>query len=110
MALQIISCKRKTGTFQGKQYDNFNLICADYLSENASLIFGPDMEALKLKADTFMTALGRNFAALGDKFKTATVRDIEGMLITPIYNKFGNCVDFVLAVDAAPPEKAAAGK
>ncbi len=110
MALQIISCKRKTGIFQGKPYDKFNLVCVDYLSTNASLIFGPDMEELKIKADNFMTALGRNFAALGDKYKGATVRDLEGMLITPHYNKFGQCIDFTLAVDAAPPEKAAAGK
>ncbi len=110
MALQIVSCKRKTGTFEGKQYDNFNLVCADYLSTNATLIFGPDIEELKIKADAFMQALGRNFAALGDKYKGANVHALEGMLITPNYNKFGQCVDFTLAVDSAPPEKVATGK
>lgn len=109
MALQIISCKRKTGTYEGKSYDNFNLMCADYLSTNESLVFGPDIEELKIKADNFMTALGRNFAALGDKYKTATVRDLEGMLIIPQYNKFGQCVDFTLSVDSAP-DKVATGK
>lgn len=109
MALQIISCKRKTGTFKDVPYDNFNFICADYLSTNKSLIFGPDVEEIKIKADNFMTALGRNFAALGDKYKGATVRNLEGMLITPVYDKFGHCVDFTLAVDSAP-EKVATGK
>ncbi len=105
MALQIVSCKRKTGTFEGKQYDNFNLVCADYLSTNATLIFGPDMEELKIKRDDFLTALGRNFAALGDKYNGAKVHVLEGMLISPIYNKFGQCVDFTLAEDVVPSEK-----
>ncbi len=110
MALQIISCKRKTGTFEGKQYDNFNLVCADYLSTNATLIFGQDVEELKIKSDAFMQSLGHNFAALGDKFKGATVRDLESMLITPTHNKFGHCVDFTLAEDSAPTEKVATNK
>lgn len=96
MALQIISCKRKAGDYEGRHYDNFVLTCADYESTNKSVVFGPDIEELKIKADAFSVSLGRNIGALNDP-EIKVVQDIEGLLIVPVYNKFGNVVDFTLS-------------
>ena len=99
--LQIIALKRQTGEYQGKQYDNFNLICADYESKNKALIFGPEIETLKIKADDFMTSLGRCLATLGDK-EITKAQHIEGLLINPVYNKYGGVVDFTLHKSDTP--------
>ena len=96
--------KPKKTNVRGKPYDNFNLYCADYESQNKSLIFGPDFELLKIKAENFLTALGRNVAAL-NKPEIKTVKDIEGLLIVPVYDKFGNCNDFTLSLGEGAPKK-----
>ena len=47
-----------------------------------------------------LAALDRNIKALNDpSIKSAA--DLAGVLITPVYNKFGGCDDFTLAL----PEK-----
>lgn len=97
MAWQIISLKRKQGTFEGRSYDNFYIDIADYSSTNSSLIFGPDTDTLKIKADDFATELGRNVALL-DNPKIKGAKDIEGLLIAPNYNKFGTCTGFTLSL------------
>ncbi len=97
MAMQITALKRKTGTFEGRTYDNYYLTVTDYGSTNSALVFGPDVDTIKIKAEDFATELGRNFGALNNP-NIQKVTDIEGMLIVPNYNKFGTCVGFVLSL------------
>lgn len=93
--LQIISCKRKNGEFQGRAYDNVVLYCADYDSTNRALVFGPEIKEAKIKFENFGVILGRNIGALNDK-SIKDVKDIEGLGIVLVYNEFGNVVDFTL--------------
>lgn len=97
MAWQIMQLKRKTGEFQGRNYDNFYIEIADYQSTNSALIFGPDTDILKIKADDFATELGRNVALLNNP-KIKGAKDIEGLMIVPVYNKFGTCTGFTLSL------------
>lgn len=98
--LQIISLKHKTGSYEGNQYDNYVIHAVDYDSENKALIFGPDTEDIKIKADLFAMELKRNISMLNSP-SVKRVEDIEGLLIVPIYNKFGNCTGFNLDLGAA---------
>lgn len=114
--LQIVSLKHKTGSYEGNSYDNYVIHAVDYDSENKALVFGPDTEDIKIKAETFGIELGRNIAMLNSP-DVKRVEDIEGLLIVPIYNKFGNCTGFNLSLGASAepakvpePEKAAVKK
>ncbi len=97
MAQQIVSLKHKTGTYEGNAYDNYVIHVVDYESENKALVFGPDTDDIKVKADVFAMELGRNIAVLNDP-SVKGVKDIEGLLIFPIYNKFGTCTGFNLSL------------
>lgn len=100
MAQQIVSLKHKTGTYEGNVYDNYIIHVVDYTSTNKALVFGPDTDDIKIKADVFAMELGRNIAVLGDPSITG-VKDIEGLLIAPMYNKFGTCTGFNLSLGAS---------
>lgn len=95
MALQITAIKRKNGSYEGKFYDNYYIYTTDYSSTNTALVFGPDIDTIKIKAEDFAQELGRNIAVLGNP-NIQKVQDIEGLLINPIYNKFGTCTGFTL--------------
>ncbi len=97
MAQQIVSLKHKTGTYEGNAYDNYIIHVVDYESTNKALVFGPDTDDIKVKADVFAMELGRNIAVLNDP-SVKGVMDIEGLLIFPIYNKFGTCTGFNLSL------------
>ena len=97
MALQITSLKRKNGTFEGRSYDNYYIYTTDYASTNQALVFGPDIDTIKIKAEDFAQELGRNIAVLANP-NIKKVNDIEGLLIAPNYNKFGTCVGFNLSL------------
>lgn len=97
MAQQIVSLKHKTGTYEGNAYDNYFIHVVDYESTNKALVFGPDTDDIKVKADVFAMELGRNIAVLNDP-SVKGVKDIEGLLIYPIYNKFGTCTGFNLSL------------
>lgn len=97
MAMQIVALKRKNGSYEGRTYDNFYLTVTDYTSTNQALVFGPDVDNIKIKAEDFKTELGRNIGALNNP-SIQKVQDIEGLLINPIYNKFGTCTGFNLSL------------
>ena len=99
MAQQIISLKHKTGSYEGNSYDNYIIYTADYESTNKALMFGPDIDDIKVKAEVFAMELGRNIAMLNNPAVTK-VQDLEGLLIVPIYNKFGTCTGFNLSMGA----------
>lgn len=104
MAQQIVSLKHKTGTYEGNAYDNYIIHVVDYESTNKALVFGPDTDDIKVKADVFAMELGRNIALLADPSITG-VKDIEGLLIAPMYNKFGTCTGFNLSLGASADDK-----
>lgn len=97
MAMQIVNLKRKAGEYEGRKYDNFNITTADYESTNSALVFGPDVEELKIKADVFLSELGRNIGALGSP-DVKEAKDIEGLGIVPFYNKYGQVIGFNLFI------------
>lgn len=72
---------------------------ADYESTNKALLFGPDTDDIKVKADVFAMELGRNIAILANPAVTK-VQDLEGLLIVPFYNKYGTCTGFNLSMGA----------
>lgn len=91
MALVIFNAKEKKGEYEGNVYHNIVLTAFDDTSTNKQLLFGPDVETIKVKAADFAEALNHN----ADKgFKN--VRDLEGAVIVPYYNRYGNCIDFAL--------------
>ena len=99
MSQQIISLKHKTGSYEGNSYDNYIIHTADYESTNKALLFGPDTDDIKVKADVFAMELGRNIAILANPAVTK-YQDIEGLIIVPFYNKYGTCTGFNLSMGA----------
>ncbi len=100
MAISIISVKEKQGNYQGKDYHNFNIFGINPDSTNPQVVAGAEVEEMKIKADTFVAILNRNFGALNNP-EIKQVKDIIGLHISPSYDKFGNVADFTLAI----PEK-----
>lgn len=109
MAQQIVSLKHKTGTYEGNAYDNYIIHVVDYDSTNKALVFGPDTDDIKVKADVFGIELGRNIAVLNDP-SVKGVMDIEGLLISPFYNKFGTCTGFNLSLGTPADDNKPAAK
>lgn len=97
MAYTIISVKEQQGEYQGRQYHNFIVFGLNPDSSNPQVIVGSEVEQMKIKADTFVAVLNRNFGAMNNP-NIKTVKDILGLYIVPIYNKFGGVEDFTLAV------------
>lgn len=100
--LIVRSAKRKTGTFEGKAYDNVVIFAEDNASTNQQLLFGPECKQLKIKADAFSIAFGKSSANGFSK-----VPDMEGAIIQPVYDEWGNMQDFTLF---KPDDKGAQGK
>lgn len=100
MAISIISVKEQKGEYQGKAYHNYVVYGINPDSTNPQVVVGADVEIMKIKADTFVAALNRNIGALGNP-NVKQAKDILGLHIAPIYNKWGNVEDFTLAI----PEK-----
>ena len=70
------------------------------IAAGAAVVAGAEVEEMKIKADTFVAILNRNFGALNNP-EIKQVKDIIGLHISPSYDKFGNVADFTLAI----PEK-----
>ncbi len=100
MAIQIISVKEQKGTYQGADYHNFKIFGLNPESTNPQVVSGVEVEEMKMKADAFVAVLNRNFGALGNP-DLKQVKDLAGLYINPLYDKWGNVQDFTLAV----PEK-----
>ncbi|MBE6889639.1 MAG: hypothetical protein E7485_06460 [Ruminococcaceae bacterium] len=99
MAFVVRSAKHKKGTYEGKDYDNINIFCENPYSENEQVLFGPEIEILKVKYTDFTAAFQRNKA---NGF--SMIQEMEGNLIQPVYDKFGNVVDFTLYKAETEPE------
>lgn len=100
MTMTIQSIKRVSGTYEGRNYDNTVVSGFVLNSTNEQVLCGNEIEVCKFKTPVFAEALDRNIKALNDpKIKSAV--DLAGVLITPVYNKFGGCDDFTLALPKA---------
>ena len=97
MAITIISIKEKKGTYEGRDYHNYNIFGMNPDSNNTQLIAGAEVKEFKMKADAFVMALGRNLGTLNDP-KITQAKDIIGLHILPVYNEFGNVTDFTLSL------------
>jgi len=100
MAYTIISVKEQQGEYQGIHYHNFIVFGLNPNTSNSHVIVGAEVEQMKIKADAFDAILNRNIGALNNP-DIKTVKDILGLYINPVYNKFGGVEDFTLAI----PEK-----
>ncbi len=100
MAYTIVSIKEQQGEYQGKQYHNFVVYGLNPDTTNPQVILGAEVEPMKIKADNFVAILNRNIGAMNNP-DIKTVKDILGLYINPVYNKFGGVEDFTLAI----PEK-----
>ncbi len=100
MAYTIVSVKEQQGEYQGRQYHNFVVYGLNPDTTNPQVIVGAEVEVMKIKSDAFVSILGRNIGAINSP-DVKTVKDILGLYINPVYNKFGGVDDFTLAV----PEK-----
>lgn len=101
MAITIISVKEQKGEYQGKTYHNYVVYGINPDSKNSQVVCGSDVEQMKVKAEVFLAALNRNIGALGNP-NVKDVRDMLGLHIVPVYNKWGNVDDFVLAIPEKP--------
>lgn len=97
MAIQIISIKEKKGSYEGRDYHNFNIFGLNPDSENEQLIAGGEVKEFKIKASDFERAFKRNVDALNSS-RLKDVKDLIGLFIVPVYNEFGNCQDFTLSI------------
>lgn len=99
MTIQIKSVKRASGTYEGRNYDNTIVYGFVQNSGNKQILCGDEVEMCKFKTEVFNAALDRqsliapNVGALKDK------------LMTPVYNKFGGCDDFILQADTSTDKK-----
>ncbi len=100
MAYTIVSVKEQQGEYKGIQYHNYVVYGLNPDTTNPQVIVGAEVEVMKIKADAFLSILGRNIGAINSP-DVKTVKDILGLYINPVYNKFGGVDDFTLAV----PEK-----
>ncbi len=101
MTMTVIGLKRKSGEFQGKPYDNFFVDVAISDPANETIIAGCNVAEFKIRADNFLSAMGRNIGALNSP-NVKEAKDIIGLLFLPAYSEFkGVTTDFTLAV----PEK-----
>lgn len=91
MALYVRSAKQKQGTFEGRAYDNIIIFAENPDSTNQQLLFGPEEKQLKIKTAAFHEAFTRNKA---NGF--TMVKEMEGAIIQPVYDEWGNVVDFTL--------------
>lgn len=95
--LTIVSVKEKQGEYLGKAYHNYLVYGLNPDSTNTQVVAGVEVEQMKIKADSFIAILSRNIGALNNP-DVRTVKDIVGLYITPVYDKYGGVVDFTLAV------------
>ncbi len=100
MAYTIVSVKEQQGEYKGIQYHNYVVYGLNPNTTNPQVIVGAEVEVMKIKSDAFVSILGRNIGAMNNP-DVKTVKDILGLYINPVYNKFGGVDDFTLAV----PEK-----
>lgn len=97
MAIQIISIKEKKGSYEGRDYHNFNIFGLNPDSDNQQLIAGGEVKDFKIKASDFEAAFKRNVDVLKSS-RLKEVKDLIGLYIVPVYNEFGNCQDFTLSI------------
>lgn len=97
MVMTIKSIKRKKGTYEGRDYDNVEVSGFVVNSVNEQVICGEEIETCKFKAAVFADALERNIKALNSPH-VKDVSTLYGLLFSPVYNKFGNCDDFSVAI------------
>lgn len=101
MAKSIISVMEKQGEYKDVKYHNFYIYSVDPETTNPKVLGGVEVEEFKIKADVFPGMLNRALIALGDTTRTEA-KDLVGLLISPVYAKFGVLADFTLAL---PPKK-----
>ena len=97
MTITVISIKRKKGTYEGRDYDNTEVFGFVQNSTNEQLVCGQEVEVCKFKTPAFDESLERNLSALNSP-NVKSVTDLVGLNFVPVYNKFGNCEDFMLSV------------
>lgn len=97
MAYTIVSVKEKQGEYNGVKYHNFIVYGINPDTTNSQVVAGAEVEEFKVKADNFVAILNRNIGALNNP-DVKFVSDIIGLLISPVYNKFGGVDDFTLAI------------
>ena len=90
MVIQIKSIKHASGTYEGRNYDNTVVYGFVQNSQNKQVILGDEIEVCKFKTDVFNSALDRqsNIAP--------NIGALKDMFMTPVYNKYGGCDDFIL--------------
>ncbi len=99
MTITIQSIKRSKGTYEGTAYDNTLVTGFVVNSTNEQVLCGEEVEICKFKTPAFNEALSRNLTALGVP-EISEVKHLQGLLLSPVYNKFGGCDDFSLALPA----------
>lgn len=82
---KIVGIQRKTGTFQGRDYDNINFHCLND-TPRMPTICGSVCEIFKIK----YALIGQVFGGLISS--DSDYRDLIGMVIVPFYDQYGNVI------------------
>lgn len=99
MTIQIKSVKRASGTYEGRNYDNTIIYGFVQNSQNKQILAGDEIELCKFKTEVFNAALDRQSAI------APSVASLIDKQMTPVYNKFGGCDDFILQADTSADKK-----
>ena len=83
--LKIVGIQRKTGNFQGRDYDNTNFHCLND-SPHTPTICGSVCEILKIKTALINQVFG------GLVSNDSDYRDMIGLAIVPYYDQYGNVI------------------
>lgn len=99
MTIQIKSVKRASGTYEGRNYDNTIIYGFVQNSQNKQILAGDEIELCKFKTEVFNAALDRQSAI------APNIASLIDKQMTPVYNKFGGCDDFILQADTSADKK-----
>lgn len=99
MIIQIKCIKRSSGIYEGRPYDNTLVYGFIQNSQNKQVLAGDEIELCKFKTEAFSAALDRQSAI------APNIASLIDKQMTPVYNKFGGCDDFILQADTSTEKK-----
>lgn len=97
-SILVQSVKRSKGTYEGKDYDNTVVYGFVVGTPSESWLVGPEVIVAKFKSPAFAEALERNIKAINSP-NVENVKDLAGLKMALVFDRFGNCEDFILSVD-----------
>ncbi len=84
------SVKHSSGIYEGRPYDNTIIYGFVQNSQNKLVLVGDEIEVCKFKTADFNASLDCQSSI------APNIASLKDMFMSPVYNKFGGCDDFIL--------------